>query len=443
MLFKNKTAVSSWVILIFLQQLIAAAGTWSTARAIHAIQEGNPARPWILVTLLGILFPYLPALFSRRAIKKWELLLQQDWIDHWLLQLRGRLDLYNDAHQRDSQLGILQQDGPILLTQLSTTTTEFFSLSLNFLFQWIVLTFFYSKILGLTLGAGVFLSSTLIFSLDRWAKSEAGKTAEASIQMTRLLPGAWERTVQDNPRSASIWHDRFTRAFERLREQSLRSVRATNTITGISLLVMTLPFPLVILLSPEAFLSPTMLLLLVASLPRLLQTVQSAMNATSAILNLRPLLIRLQELERKIPVHQDTKATAQKLLQRTSPALQEYAYPELELMSAPGRTTLRAPNGSGKSSILLHIKASLGNSAYYLPPHGGLPVSEAQAALPSGSTGQNMMLQLEELLKAPPAPILLLDEWDANLDAGRTKELDQKLEALARGVRIIEVRHQK
>lgn len=440
MLFKNRSALAKWMGWVILQQSIAAAGTWSTAQAIYAIQQGQEARPWILITLLGILLPYVPALFSRKAIKQWEFLLHQSWIETWLTRLRGRLDLYNDSQKRDTFLGMLQQDGPVLITQLSSTTSDLFTMVLNFALQWMVLTFFYSQALGLCLASGVLLASLLIIAMDPRVKDEARNAAEANTQMSRLLPGAWERTIHDNPQSAPYWTTRFNKSFEDLRLKSLKSLQMNLTITGLSLFGMTLPLITTILLFPETILSPTSQLLLVAILPRLLQTIQSAINGLTSVLNLRPLLVRIKELERKLPEIQDPQVTAQDLLQRISPTLREQISLSPLLMESPGRTTVQAPNGSGKSSLLLHIKSTFGSSAYYLPPVGGLPLSDKQSTLP-GSTGQNRITQIQALAEQPPAPMLLLDEWDANLDAHHTQELDRQLELMAKYVRIIEVRH--
>lgn len=441
MLFHNKSAILEWTGWILLQQSIAAFGTWSTAQAILAIQHSEEARLWILLTLLGIVLPYIPALLSRYAIKKWEFLLQKRWIDRWLNHLQGRLDLYNDSQKRDTYLGMLQQDGPLLITQLTTTTAELFSALLNFSFQWLVLTCFYSQILGLTLGIGVLISSLMVFAFDPWAKSEAEKTTEASLEMTRLLPGAWEKTIHNNPKSAPLWNTRFTKSFDIFRCQNLKSLRTTLTITGLSLLTMTLPLIATFFFTPQALFSPTMLLLLAAGLPRLLQTVQSAMNALTASLSLRPLLVRIQELQQKLPEIQEPNVTTQGLVQRICPQLLEKIPLNPILLETPGRLTLSARNGSGKSSLLLLLKSMHGSSAYYLPPAGGLPLSDTQPSAPA-STGQNHLSQLLAIAKEPPARLLLLDEWDANLDSHHTQILDQHLNRLALKVRIIEVRHQ-
>lgn len=122
-----------------------------------------------------------------------------------------------------------------MITQLTQTTSELFGASLNFLLQWIVLTFFYSRVLGFTLGLGVLLTSGVILILDPWVKKEAQKVSEKSTQLTRLLPGVWERTIQNNPGAAPLWQKRFTETFNHFYYQSLKSVHATVTLSGASL----------------------------------------------------------------------------------------------------------------------------------------------------------------------------------------------------------------
>jgi len=60
----------------------------------------------------------------------------------------------------------------------------------------------------------------------------------------------------------------------------------------------------------------------------------------------------------------------------------------------------------------------------------------------SGSTGQKQLYQMASLLNSH-SRIILLDEWDANLDESNMISINSMLSALAENNIIIEVRHKR
>jgi ABC-type phosphate transport system ATPase subunit len=58
------------------------------------------------------------------------------------------------------------------------------------------------------------------------------------------------------------------------------------------------------------------------------------------------------------------------------------------------------------------------------------------------STGQRMKSYLEDLINSDDQ-ILLLDEWDANLDPFNFKRIEKLIEQISRTKKIIQVRHLK
>ena len=57
------------------------------------------------------------------------------------------------------------------------------------------------------------------------------------------------------------------------------------------------------------------------------------------------------------------------------------------------------------------------------------------------SSGERQLQVLREIIAHTRAPIYLLDEWDANLDAGNRAVAAQLVEELASRARVIEVSH--
>ncbi|WP_225815450.1 ATP-binding cassette domain-containing protein [Photorhabdus antumapuensis] len=106
-----------------------------------------------------------------------------------------------------------------------------------------------------------------------------------------------------------------------------------------------------------------------------------------------------------------------------------------------GRITIRGPNGAGKSTFLCWLKEQLGESAYYLPAHHELVFEKTSEK--NLSTGQELREFLKEISvkAADKIEILMLDEWDANLDLQSRQVFSELIGKLSESLLIVEVRH--
>lgn len=99
-----------------------------------------------------------------------------------------------------------------------------------------------------------------------------------------------------------------------------------------------------------------------------------------------------------------------------------------------GRYTVTGKNGSGKSTFLKLIKQGMPDALLMTPE---TRFSSQEEGL---STGQLRLREIEIAL-ASSAPLLLLDEWDANLDDENCDAIDSLLDRAAKRIIIVEVRH--
>ncbi len=133
-----------------------------------------------------------------------------------------------------------------------------------------------------------------------------------------------------------------------------------------------------------------------------------------------------------------------------------------------GRINVRGGNGSGKSTMLAALKASIKNRAYYWPTTDRLafqfaegmelenvdedidPELLAEAGEPEQrtppkkvgfSSGERQLKSLQEIVRFTDASIYLLDEWDANLDPKNCAAANALVEKLASRARVIEISH--
>jgi len=110
----------------------------------------------------------------------------------------------------------------------------------------------------------------------------------------------------------------------------------------------------------------------------------------------------------------------------------------LNLSQHRGRITLRGENGCGKSTALILIKNALANKAFLLPTHNQLTFTSETNKY---STGESLRKLLQEIIDKVDVDVLLLDEWDANLDKENQEILSALIDHLAEKKCVIEVRH--
>ncbi|WP_446442274.1 ATP-binding cassette domain-containing protein [Psychrobacter sp. 1176_08] len=106
-----------------------------------------------------------------------------------------------------------------------------------------------------------------------------------------------------------------------------------------------------------------------------------------------------------------------------------------------GRVTLIGSNGVGKSCMLLTLKDHYQEQAYYLPAKHNLYFNYKTDQTHKGSTGQQLIKQIQEIREDDQSTVVMLDEWDAHLDKENTQIIDQYLDELAQTRLVIDVRH--
>lgn len=126
------------------------------------------------------------------------------------------------------------------------------------------------------------------------------------------------------------------------------------------------------------------------------------------------------------------------LMVRNGAALEPaFVLHHLDALKSPGRTTVRAPNGTGKTAFLSLCRQHFGDDALFLPAAHTLDFG-----LPQGSTGQTVMRILSHIDSMPSKPaLLLLDEWDANLDTDNQALAQAMIERWSTTTSVVEVRN--
>jgi ABC-type transport system involved in cytochrome bd biosynthesis fused ATPase/permease subunit len=107
----------------------------------------------------------------------------------------------------------------------------------------------------------------------------------------------------------------------------------------------------------------------------------------------------------------------------------------LDVTLQNGRYVVTGPNGSGKSSYLKQLMTQ-STDAIFIGPDNSLLLPEDDGR----STGEKVSDMLSMILQDAPR-LVLLDEWDANLDVKRRSTFNDHIELMSKTRIVVEVRH--
>ncbi len=301
--------------------------------------------------------------------------------------------------------------------------------------------------LFITYSLGLFLG----FILVRAQAQKMGRLAQALEQsrlgLTHQRMQVWDNVSLGNRHSHQLWWSRFREAFlKHFRDDQTQTLhlQVFSTLSGWLMVAPTLVLLVSRLLSGK--LPPEQQLALVVIMPRLYMVMNASHNLLKRSMEWGAISGRWTAFSESLALNAPSiggRVSYPKLqmrLEGESRGLQVRGLEDiLDGLNRSPRVTLRGENGAGKSSVCLLLKESLGEQAFFLPAHHQLALG---SDLAPGSTGQRQVAGLKEVISRRAAQILLLDEWDANLDVANRDQMEFWLDrALNEGFRVVEVRH--
>lgn len=470
---------SSWMKMAFflvLEQGLVAGSTYALIRAsATAATDPAAAFPWVLVFLCALSAPYVPGVFARRELESAIQAAYRAFLGRAFPEDGRGIRRWARRDRRETFLATVTGEALGQLRQVAATIFDLAAVILNVVLNLAVLGYHFHPVIAaafaLGTGAAFLIFRRMMPRIDRVAE-------EAQLSRTALfakLQRSW-----DNMFAAHAVH---RRAFRDSLDGDLGAhrARAVGAVTLSELVSVGTTFAIMapVLVAAVALLrlNPTsaFLLSMLATLPRQFQimgNLQVFLSYMTALTGIAAQARQVVAQSRVDEVGTEGFVRAEKLrLQlragegggrdsvapmgaREVPAPAgacEFPAPvgaqdllEGRLPEA-GRLVIRGPNGAGKSSLLLSVRERLGDQAYYLPAHLDFWIDgdgqNAFGDVRNASSGEKILRTLEYAEARGLPRVLLLDEWDANLDAENRARIAAKLEALAGAHLIVEVRH--
>ncbi|MBX3020660.1 MAG: hypothetical protein KF799_03200 [Bdellovibrionales bacterium] len=430
---------------LLLQQILVGFSTYLIVRITRNVEAEKPIIFLLFTFGMCILTPYFLAILNNLCLSRLKFALNRAFVRNFSTTFNARPFLWRSTDLKRTCSAILTKEGPGLIADSVDTGYYTLSLSLNLTIQSLALAYAIEGRLALVLLGGFLISIPLTMFNQKIVSRAAQAMENASYFLTKHISNLWDNVVLGNAYNEGRYIETYETRFAQARAKALTSILSTGTSSVVVALAFMLPLSMYVYssLSSETQTKAGQLALM-AVLPRLLMMLNAAYELLSSLNHVLSLGGRSAmlntELEKSLRAADSNPPQSQfellRLSDRDGGPIELPALPDI--LSKPGRTTITGPNGSGKSTFILKLKAQLGEQAFLLPCRHDLDFAQPNSEL---STGQLQLQILTEIAERRKAKILLLDEWDANLDDKNRAALDTLIEVLSKQLRIIEVRH--
>lgn len=441
MFIKNRLFKLS-ILVIFIQQIILAASTWSIALAGASVATGKfyEAKTEILSFFGLALAAYVVSSISEILSVKAQNQIWHQYLFNSVTKFCSDISLSSEKNRRSMNqwisseaLSTIQSAVPFYVNFISTTlnivlTTSVFFLSLGVLIGSIIGV---SLIISLALVALAKTKITTLANEVQKNKISALLNLDSLIVNGQFGTVAMARSQREKFISKASFYYGATERYNKLEQ----AIACTPIILSVFIVSTAIYF------TNES--SIAQLGILVALLPRSLQLFGSVHSLSMYLSHLVMMGQKIKNLNDFITglekQNLENQIDLKKILITNTSTGHNLSIEDLFLIisqepSPHGRILITGRNGSGKSSLLKTLKSQHDNSILYTP---GAHFNEE---LSSCSTGQLQILELHSLLKSSEK-VILLDEWDANLDTKNKTKINSIIDEIALKSFVIEVRH--
>lgn len=461
-LLTNRWAVGCLGVLT-IQTMIEASSTFWLVKFMNSVTGGQVYVPYLFYYLAALSLPYIPGCIALIMKTTWKQEAQRYFINAFVASNRNNIGEWNNKGLREEKLSLLTAEGPAALHALIDYVWDLFTYVLSVALNILALSIVVEPLFAFAYGISVTCVIIVMKLQRRKQRHLTQKALSARVDLFQSLLAAWDNVLLGNNYNFKLWDEKTSQRLKRCLQRNIDLERFDQILAIFSALMTSIPSLMVVIyfiyqyqgdpvrLSAFVVILPLLFAILSYTYQTLslafrwgvhrgkLLAIYKAIQASKdshSVLERKVKWAKIKASLSKIPIpdvfHSDTQVSL------AGPRPME-SYGDLMSQIAPsGRLTLRGENGSGKSTALMLVKNSLAGRAFFLPTHNELSFASDGSKY---STGETLRKRLVEILDKVDADVLLLDEWDANLDPENQESLTELIDKIAETKCVIEVRH--
>ncbi len=428
------------LVFLLIQQIIVASSTYFIARLAQSLTEDTISILYMVLFALSLVAVYVPAYFCVTNTERAKYDAHKLYNDNFHTVFLGKTHLLSSDDLQSTATTTLAQESNYTLETVIDSIFDISALVLNVLFNVLVIAWFLDGTLLLGYAVGIIFAS-LFVHFRRHALKTAAKTDQQSrLNLAAKLFDSWDNVVIFNKHNYTLYNNIVQKSFATAKNNSVKSTSIQHINSSLGMIILMLPvFVVTAFIFNKNWHDAATMAVLIATLPRQIQLLQmcyALIGYHTSIGVIKTMLDGILEVLQPTAVNLDTYIQENQIrVKQTGEIFDSTQLPK------QGRLTLIGNNGVGKSCMLLKLKDHYQEQAYYLPAKHNLYFNYKTDKAHRGSTGQQLIKQIQEIREDDRSTIIMLDEWDAHLDRENTQIIDQYLDDLAQTRLVMDVRH--
>lgn len=455
-LLTNRWAMTCFALVTF-QQILEASSTIWLVTMMKKLTLGENFWPFLYLYLSSLVIPYIPGCLALISRITWKQEAQRFFINSFVTSNRSKIGEWSNKGIKEEKLSLLSAEGPNALQALIDYVYEFFGYVLSVFLNVLALSVVVEPLFAVAYGFSFLLVLLVIKMKRRRQRHLTKKALTARLDLYQSLLAAWDNVLLGNFYNYKIWQDKTTHRLDRCLRKNVELERFDQILAIVICLLTSIPSLLVVIyhvythqnnlaeLTPFLVTLPILFVIITYTYQTLSLGFRWSMHRSKMLAiykSIQPIHDNQNAMEKKVkwPKIQLAQSTIadQNHMSMPGPQILTSHHDLLKYASQKGRITLRGENGAGKSTLLMLIKNALSDRAFFLPTQNHLSFHSETNKY---STGESLKNRLMEILEKVDVDVLLLDEWDANLDHENQERLSELIDELAEKKCVIEVRH--
>lgn len=379
-------------------------------------------------------------------VNRWTLLTVEEMLNVAKYSLVDKPTNYVDESLKNEKMSAISSNAIEIINGVTGFISQYFQSFIKLVVMMAVIAVVISSNVWITVFLSFVISVCIIVFCSKYLFSLSSAAERNRVNLGGRIISGWDNLVLGNQITINEWKRSTKFALdENLRTRS-KSLKANFFVHYLILIICYLPTIAIIIVDVEYRISENESYInVLLSFPMIIQALNSLAQFSGMSSSLPNLFGQIAVLRGHLePLRQPALDSMVKTDQITVLLDEVHKLPseieELKLvLPNSGLVSVTGINGSGKTSLLLSLKALFGKRAFYLPSNNRFMFESDMSSL---STGQRMQKQLEILCNSDDVDILILDEWDANLDKFSSEKWRDMLFKYSRNnFLIIEVSH--
>lgn len=431
-------------LLIVLQQLLTASSVIFITKAINNLGSPEDVIRNISFFFLFLILPYIPVCIAQVTMFHVVNDTHHNLVNRNLASIRFKTKIkYID--EKDIFLSNLSRNSFMILNDYYTYIYRVISLVLNILFTIVIISsilkieFLYSFLISLILS---FIHLKYITSKIEISSTHVEKNL---VSYSNIIERSWDNFTLGSNRSVQGYNKKLNYLAQNYYSSKLKNASLQQISNFISALIALIPLMVVSLyvihgnISNNQMLSSILVNLtrmvgLFSFLGTLIFDITNFINIKSRIISMLSGLNLTETYENKVlikglkPIYVNNKIIDDL----------NYFFDEI-LKLNNGRFTITGDNGAGKTTLLLSLLRKERDKVIFIPSDPG--TIEWNIDITNKSTGSKIFSILYSEIDNSNEKVILLDEWDANLDTENKSKIDKLIDKISEKKVVIEVRH--